>query len=578
MLKKLVKLNKILEIDQKKKILFLVLLMFTSVTFEILTLNVLFLTLSIFSDTSFNIQNTYINHFLNINLNTSAYIYIFLIFVTTFSLKNFFTILLSWYEAKFIYYTERDLSFKFFKGYLGMPRIFHLRTNISETVKIITNEIQQVMFALRSITNICLEIFVLIGMFFFLLFINFEITIGAFLLLVIFSTLINYFNIKPISFMGKERVNKVKKRLQNIFEGISGSKVFQITGTEDKIISEFKINNNSIADISRNVEFRASLSRPIFEMLVLLLTLFFLFLALESKTDLKTLIPILGVFLTAAYRMVPSFGRIISSIQRLSYSIQAIDKIYTDNEKFFGNIVNSKNEKNKKESFDDKITFSNVSFSYEKNSFSKKNVLDKINIEINKGDKIGIIGKSGSGKSTFIDLVLGLLEPGEGRIIIDNKNLNNIKKSWQKNIGCVPQEVFILDKSLAENIAFGVDKNEIDEKKLFAAITQANLNDLVSSLKFGVNTILGEKGSRISGGQRQRLGIARALYNQPELLIFDEATNSLDEKNEYSIIEEIFRNYQDKTIIFVSHNLLNLRHCKKILQIKDKKIELAKNI
>jgi ABC-type bacteriocin/lantibiotic exporter with double-glycine peptidase domain len=301
-------------------------------------------------------------------------------------------------------------------------------------------------------------------------------------------------------------------------------------------------------------------------------------LALESKTDLKTLIPILGVFLTAAYRMVPSFGRIISSIQRLSYSIQAIDKIYTDNEKFFGNIVNSKNEKNKKESFDDKITFSNVSFSYEKNSFSKKNVLDKINIEINKGDKIGIIGKSGSGKSTFIDLVLGLLEPGEGRIIIDNKNLNNIKKSWQKNIGCVPQEVFILDKSLAENIAFGVDKNEIDEKKLFAAITQANLNDLVSSLKFGVNTILGEKGSRISGGQRQRLGIARALYNQPELLIFDEATNSLDEKNEYSIIEEIFRNYQDKTIIFVSHNLLNLRHCKKILQIKDKKIELAKNI
>ena len=578
MLKKLVKLNKILEIDQKKKILFLVLLMFTSVTFEILTLNVLFLTLSIFSDISFNIQNTYFNHFLNVNLNKSAYIYIFLIFVTTFSLKNFFTILLSWYEAKFIYYTERDLSFKFFKGYLGMPRIFHLRTNISETVKIITNEIQQVMFALRSITNICLEILVLIGMVFFLLFINFKVTIGAFLILVIFSTLINYFNIKPISLMGKERVNKAKKRLQNIFEGISGSKVFQITGTEDKIISEFKINNNSIADISRNVEFRASLSRPIFEMLVLLLTLFFLFLALESKTDLKTLIPILGVFLTAAYRMVPSFGRVISSIQRLSYSIQAIDKIYTDNEKFFGNIVNSKNEKNKKESFDDKITFSNVSFSYEKNSFSKKDVLDKINIEINKGDKIGIIGKSGSGKSTFIDLVLGLLEPGEGRIIIDNKNLNDIKKSWQKNIGCVPQEVFILDKSLAENIAFGINKNEIDKKKLFVAITQANLNDLVSSLKFGVNTILGEKGSRISGGQRQRLGIARALYNQPELLIFDEATNSLDEKNEYFIIEEIFSNYQDKTIIFVSHNLLNLRHCKKILQIKDKKIELVKNI
>ncbi len=575
MLKKLVKLKKILDIDQKKRILFLVLLMFTSATFEILTLNVLFLTLSVFSDASFNIQDTYFRYFLNIDINTSSYMFIFLILVITFYSKNFFTILLSWYESKFLYYTERDLSFKFFKGYLSMPRIFHLRTNISETVKIITNEIQQVMFTLRAITSICLEILVLIGMIFFLLFINFEITIGAFLLLVIFSILINYFNIKPVSIMGRERVNKVKKRLQNIFEGISGSKVFQITGTENKIISEFKINNNSIADISRNVEFRASLSRPLFEMLILLLILFFLFLALESKTDLKTLVPILGVFLTAAYRMVPSFGRIISSIQRLSYSIQAIDKIYTDNEKFFRNDVNLKNEKIKKVSFDN-ITFSNVSFSYEKNSLSKKNVLDNINIEINKGDKIGVIGKSGSGKSTLIDLVLGLLDPAEGRIIIDNKNLNDIKKNWQKNIGCVPQEVFILDKSLAENIAFGVDKNEIDSKKLSSAITQANLNDLVTSLKFGVNTIVGEKGSRLSGGQRQRLGIARALYNQPELLIFDEATNSLDEKNEHSIIEEIFNNYKDKTILFVSHNLLNLRYCKKIFKIKEEKIELVK--
>ena len=187
-----------------------------------------------------------------------------------------------------------------------------------------------------------------------------------------------------------------------------------------------------------------------------------------------------------------------------------------------------------------------------------------MNFEIKKKSKIGIIGQSGSGKSTFLDILMGLLEPQQGNIFVDDKKIENVKNNWQKIIGCVPQEVFILDNTLKHNIAFGVKKKDIDIKKINLAIKLANLEDLKSSLKFGIETLVGEKGSRLSGGQRQRIGIARALYNDPEILIFDEATNALDAKTEKEIVREIFDKSLDKTIIFVSHNKENHKFCDNI--------------
>ena len=229
-------------------------------------------------------------------------------------------------------------------------------------------------------------------------------------------------------------------------------------------------------------------------------------------------------------------------------------------------------------SFSSKLLFLGIIVPSLKYLMNSKNfALENINLVIKKGENIGIMGITGSGKTTFINILMGLLKPQFGNILIDNKKIENVKNNWLKIIGCVPQEVFILDNTLKHNIAFGVDEKDINIKKINLAIKLANLEDLKDSLKFGIETLVGEKGSRVSGGQRQRIGIARALYNDPEILIFDEATNALDAKTEKEIVKEIFDKSLDKTIIFVSHNKENHKFCDQIYEVRDKTLVNLEN-
>ena len=187
------------------------------------------------------------------------------------------------------------------------------------------------------------------------------------------------------------------------------------------------------------------------------------------------------------------------------------------------------------------------------------------------------MGETGSGKSTFLDLVMGLISPHKGKIIIDGNKIEDIKSSWQKAIGCVPQEVFILDDTLKRNVAFGLPDELIDIQKVNKAIELANLVEFKNSLSFGLETLLGESGSRLSGGQRQRIGIARALYTEPDILVFDEATNALDVQTEKKIINEIFSKKRNNTIVFVSHNQNNLTYCDLIYEVKNKNLYQIKS-
>ena len=282
----------------------------------------------------------------------------------------------------------------------------------------------------------------------------------------------------------------------------------------------------------------------------------------QDNSKIANMIPTLGVFLTAAYRLLPSFAKILENVQRFQFTIQFAPE---------GEV--------KKINFKNAIDFKNVSFSYNKNLKLESNfVLKNLKLKISKGSKIGIVGSSGSGKSTFLDLIMGLIPSQRGEILIDDKNIKDIKSNWQKIIGCVPQEVFILDDTLKKNVAFGVPAEVINIEKVNRAIELANLIEFKDGLKFGLETLLGEGGSRISGGQRQRIGIARALYNEPNVLIFDEATNALDEQTERKIIKEIFETKKENTIIFVSHNLKNLTFCDSIYEVKNKNlIKLNKN-
>ena len=569
-MKYLYQLNKILTVSQKKTAIFLVFLTFISMLLEILTLNFMLILLRSMTNPSILSNSKFFIYLKNLNFNYDLSLIIILVFVGSFFLKTIFNVFISFKEQKFIYTTRADLSYIFFKGYVYLPKIFHLRSNTSDLIKNITEEITRIMISLDSLSKIIMETVVLFGIFIFLLFINFKLTILCFLLLIIFSVLVNLINSKKIIKMGKDRTKVVQLRLKSIIEGLAGSKVFELTGSQKNLLSDFSKHNIKFSEIDKNVGFRGALPKPLFELFLILLIGAIIIFTFQDKSQIVNVIPILGVFLTAAYRSIPSFSRIVANIQRFQFSIQSAEKLSRDMEKF-KNIQFKLKDEASKMIFKNSIDFQDVSFSYNKNLKLESNfVLKKVNIKINKGSKIGIVGESGSGKSTFLDLIIGLISPQYGEILIDEKKIIDIKPNWQKIIGCVPQEVFILDDTLKKNVAFGIPDMSINNDKVTKAIELANLDEFKNSLKFGLETLLGEGGSRISGGQRQRIGIARALYSEPDILILDEATNALDEQTEKKIIKEIFQAKYEKTIIFVSHNIKNLSFCDSIFETRNK--------
>ena len=213
--------------------------------------------------------------------------------------------------------------------------------------------------------------------------------------------------------------------------------------------------------------------------------------------------------------------------------------------------------------FSKNIKIENLTFSYK-----KQIILNDINLNIQKGDVIGIIGSSGSGKSTFIDLINGLLKPSMGEILVDGIDINKEKNDWKKNIGYVGQDIFLIDDTIKKNIAFGIEESEIDIKMLNEALLSSKLNAFIDTLEYGLNTKVGDRGIQLSGGQKQRIAIARALYSNPGFLIFDEATASLDEETEREIMKSIYDLKGDKTIIMIAHRLGTLKNCDKIFEIK----------
>ncbi len=560
------KLNQLIDLlskSQKIQFLILFLIMLIFVILEITVLNLIMVTLNLYSstgETNTSIINNILKKFEN-NIDIQSAVIIF--FIGTFFLKTIINLFLNYYQGKILFFTKSDLSLKLMKGYLNMPRVFHMRTNTSKLVRNVTIEIDNIITALLNSLTILLETTILIGLGLFLLFVNYKITLISFFSLGIFSLIISKINRKRSISLGKKRIKFVNERLKNIIEAFTGSKTFVLTGSTKAIIQNFDENNTQIAKIGHKNFFRNSLPRPLFEFSTILLITIFFVISQQRGIELNSLIPTLGVFLAAVYRLIPSFSRIMHNAQSLQFNIQPVSSISSDFKKF----KNIKNDNSEKIKFEKSLDLTNITFFYE--GIKEKLIFKNFNFSINKGSKIGIVGPSGSGKSTFLDLIMGILPTKKGELKIDGKNIQNHITGWQKNIGCVPQDVFIIDDSLKKNIAFGEENNNIDNKKLTKAIKVSGLEEFVANLEFKEDTIIGERGSRISGGQRQRVGIARAFYHDPEVLILDEATNALDEETEKKIINEIFLNDNGKTIIFCTHNHKNLENCDSIFEIKN---------
>lgn len=542
----------ILDIKEIRSSIVLFGLMFTVMLFEILILQSILNILNFFSQNNYNFNylNNLVINYLNFFFNKE--ISILFIFALLYLIKSFLIIYVSKKEKKYLNSLRANVSNKLFSGYISMPLIFKLRVNTSDLIKNIINEVDFFTSTIYSLCVIAMDVLIFFGIAIFLLSYNFKISLVAIILFLSATILFNIFNKKKISKLGARRSFHLEKRVELIIEALSGIKDIKIFGLFDKTKENFEYHNNQVSKIAYVSQFRESLSKPFFELFIVSLIFLFILYSNTNLTNFSNYVPTIGVFLAASYRLIPSLTRISNSIQRLYYNFPSISKINDDFIKFKYNNDYKKQNENLSIKFENNCHFQNVYFSYKlKPKVEEDFILKNLNFKLIKGQKVGISGKSGIGKSTFLDLFLGFYEPYKGQISIDNINLLRCKKNWQNIITCVPQEISIKSDTLLNNITFGskpVDKNIISK-----IIEDIGLKELVDSMEYGLNTIIGEKGFKLSPGQKQRLAIGRALYFNPKVLVLDESTSSLDSYNEKNILEKILIEKNNITILWVSH-------------------------
>ena len=289
------------------------------------------------------------------------------------------------------------------------------------------------------------------------------------------------------------------------------------------------------------------------------------------ERPIETALPVLGMMAAAAFRLIPSFSRILNATQTIRFgwpSVQVLEKELNVRET--ASMSLGEEEGNQEPlTFENEISLSGISYRYPQ---SDKSSLEDISIRISRGASIGVVGESGSGKSTLVDVMLGLLDPQKGHVALDGKDIRTNLRSWQERIGYVPQEIYLTDDSLRNNIAFGVPVASIDEDRVWKALRSAQLEEFTNELPEGLDTAMGERGVRLSGGQRQRVGIARALYHDPTVLVLDEATSSLDEKTEEGSMEAVRSFKGEKTFVIVAHRLSTVKYCDVLHRMEEGKI------
>tara|TARA_B100001059_G_C17779301_1_gene553182 strand:- start:251 stop:1600 length:1350 start_codon:yes stop_codon:yes gene_type:complete len=444
---------------------------------------------------------------------------------------------------------------------------FHIKNNSSTLIRNVGSEAS--LFCnniIKSILKLFSDFLVFISLATLLIIYNPKVALISLSVLFFFGMLFFYLTNKKIKEWGKIRqqfAGEVIKDMQQSFFGIREIIIF---GAQKFFLGNYSKNNIKFSKATRNRDTLNQLPKGILEFIGVSTFIILIFYLLKIQKDISEIIVIIGVFAAAITKLLPSVTSIISNVQLIKFNAPVIDVIYSElNLKSENNILSNDNEI----FFNSKIKLKNLSFKYPTtNSF----VLNNLNFEIQKRDKISITGETGSGKTTLINLLTGLIQPTSGNVVIDEVLLNKDNvRFWMKKISYVPQNIYLSDESIVKNITFGENK-KIDTKKIDRILKIVDLYDFVNSLPDKHNTNVGEKGAKISGGQSQRLGLARALYRDFDLIILDEATNSLDSETENKILDKFYDYCKEKTVISITHNKENVKHSNKLINIHNGKI------
>jgi len=498
---------------------------------------------------------------LGILKSTDIVVFVLLLLAFVFAVKSVFSVYLNWAQIDFGRRIEQDISSKLFQSFMNRPYLFHLQRNSADLIYSINTEVGQFSGAIVLILSVLSETLVVVALGVLVLYTNLWASISTLLMLLVAAIIYNRVVRRQLNSLAVTLKKESPKKIQYVSQGFGGIKDVTVLGLSESFTTQFDKQNFLLGKTASRYGLLTKVPAIWIEFVAVLGLVVTILVMLTQETDPRRIAPVLGLLTAVSFRFVPSTNRLIVATNRLRVVRPAIDSIYNE--------VQSSSDRVKLVhlgAFKSQIEMRNLSFIYP-NTITPS--LQNTNVVVRKGETVGFIGPSGAGKSTLVDVILGLLPPTSGELLIDGIDMYKNNLEWQSTIGYVAQSIYLIDDTIRRNVAFGIAEHEIDESALERALRSAQLWDFVDGLPEKTQTIVGERGVRVSGGQRQRIGIARALYHEPQVLVLDEATSSLDIDTETEVMSAIRALHGFKTILIVAHRLSTVQHCDRVYKIED---------
>lgn len=490
---------------------------------------------------------------------------IFYIFKTVYLIGEYYI------QNRLVKDTQQNLSAKLLHIILEKPYEYFANINLAEITRIVGEDVQRTGDYILNMMQLFSELLtaaMLIGM---LMVIDFKMTFLICTFLLLCMLLIRFETKRKLKTAGKKQQQNLKERQKWLNQSVYGIKDIKISDNQEYFEKKFNTANLSWNNTEIVYSMWNKAPSYLIEFVIMMTILIYLIIIILSGNSITSMITTLSAFAFSAVRLLPACNRISSYLTTMSYRQQSFNLVYeliTED--------NDTEKQKKKESSENFKTLSEgiecLDFSFQYENADKK-VFENTSISIPKGKSVGVIGPSGAGKTTVVDILLGLLKPQKGIVRVDHKDIEECYEDYLAKISYIPQNIFLIDDTIRNNVAFGIDESNISEERVWKVLEEAQIKEYVESLPEGIETVVGERGIRISGGQRQRIGIARALYNNPEILVFDEATSALDNETEAAIMESINYFKGKKTMIIIAHRLSTIENCDIVYKVENQKVE-----
>ncbi len=482
--------------------------------------------------------------------------------------KTLFLGTLAWWETRFAFQLQARFSRDLLGRYLRQPYAFHLKHNSAELVRNVTGEVMLLTFdTVLPMIQLASELIVMAGIFTLILFVEpvGATAVGVLMAFVAFA--FHRLTRQRARAWGEARMLHEGLRLQHVQQALGGIKDVRLLGREERFLALFAEHTEGFARVGQLQKTFLQFPRLGTEFLAVLGMGLLVAAMLRMGRPVADVVPVLGLFAAAAFRLIPSANRILGALQVLRFGAPVVDRLHGELSRL---TVIPPLASTERVAFNHELRGEGLSLSYEGRP---RPALDGIDVRVSRGEAIGFIGESGSGKSSLVDVLLGLIAPDAGRVTVDGQDVVGRERGWQDNVGYVPQNIYLTDDTIRANVAFGLPTGEINEERVWRALQMAQLDEVVRELPSGLDTWVGERGVRLSGGQRQRIGIARALYDDPQVLVLDEATSALDSETEASVMDAVFALKGSKTVLLVAHRLSTVARCDRLYELEAGKIK-----